>query len=562
MPQIPIVSGSQRIEPGTPVAAIGVEGSRMTGNQIAALGKEVFNIGNALDAVARRAKDNEDNLRANSAIVRARLVMLKEKAKQDAESIQFGDSADGVDGIDRYNERINPLLSNIQDGLETPEQKKLFEAGIADDIITYSTKVLASEVSKREKVVPILMEDNLRQRASFVRNSGSMSDMLKNVDLMAAEQEAEILGNTMIPDARKPEEILRTKKQLVLEGTQGLLEQGEAGNTNAWGDARQFMVEKSGQLLTAQEKDKLMGDINSAEYSWYTRERSNDEYNEKLRARESERIAQAKVAEYRQHLLNAGNSDIKRNPILQDIEIDPALDAFPSMREGLVRGSRIFTEQADDRYQLKIIDEVMKTKNYDRLLGKLMRDSGNVVSDDRAIKLQAMVEKMRDYDRENPAIKDLYSKLQGEIRASGTNTMTLDYTTNMYKAETDAQTARALTEFSKWYVRAVGNGSVSAKAMEETAKDIISGMNRVRAVKGGSFAEQDTRSIETIEKLQRQMADDKRAGKFNTPEKREKAKRDAIDLINRKRELKKIEEGKVQLQFPVTSGNEKSYLDK
>ena len=548
MPQIPIVSGSQRIEPGTPVAAIGVEDSRMTGNQIAALGKEVFNIGNALDAVARRAKDNEDKLRVNSAIGRARLEMLKEKAKQDAESIQFGDSADGVDGIDRYNERINPLLSNIQEGLETPEQKKLFEAGIADDIVTYSTQVLASEVSKREKVVPILMEDNLRQRASFVRNSGSMADMLKNVDLMAAEQEAEILGNTMIPDARKPEEILRTKKQLVLEGTQGLLEQGEAGNTNAWGDARQFMVEKSGQLLTAQEKDKLMGDINSAEYSWYTRERSNDEYRVRLQERAAKESVRNKSATYTNLLAQAGNSDVKRAPILRQIELDADLDFDPNVKRRLIE-NRTFMEVQDDAYQLKAMDKVLRTKNYTAMLDQLQADQGNTVSIDRATKLQAAIRGLQEHQQKNPYITQLLSQAKDELN-NYKKPATFDVVSGMYKQENDTYNEKAQTDLMLWAARTASSGQLSPGAIESKLGSIIKqyygGRTVTKPVQGVSPDKLSTSTgiRETTETLFRDM----RAGKYNTPEKKKELSEKLRGLKTNQDAVKTKEEAAVKTQ--------------
>lgn len=545
MPQIPVFNGSQRLEPGNPVAAVSTDDARATGNQIAALGKEVFGLGNALDAVAKKAKDNEDRLRVTTAVNQARLEMLKEKARQDSMGLQPGDSPDGVDGINRYNEKINPILSDIASSLESPEQRKAFEAGISDDVVTYSTQVLAGEVAKREKTIPILMEDNLRQRGVLARSTpDNMTRTLQTTEQMAAEYEMDVMGNSMIQDAAKPKLILDGKKQIAHEALMGFIDAGNKGSPKAWNDYRFALNEKFAQLFTAEEKDKLMTDVNSSEYSFYNREYQNVVRKNALEDRAAKETVKNRTAMYMSMLSQAGNSDTKRAPILRQIEMDAALDFDPSSKKRLIE-NRTFMETSDDAYQLNIMDKLLRDKNYTATLDKLQVDAGARVSIDRATKLQAAIRNLQEHERTNPGLTEAYRKAQEALASYGKPMLMQDPLTGLYKTELDTATKTEQFQFSQWWSNALQKGGVTPGQIEARLNYHIGKMGQVPVRNVPGLPTQNLRSTKDIGDLQEQMYRKFKAGEINTPQKKKEFKNQLIELQRMKDQTRKKEDAAV-----------------
>lgn len=532
MPQIQVIAGSQRIEPGSPVAAISSDNSRLANENLAAFGKEVFNLGNALDAVGKRAKENEDKLNVTRAINQARLEMLKVKAAQDAEPVNQQDSPDGVDGINRYNEKLNPILAGIADQLASPKQKEMFAAGISDDIVTYSTQVLAGEVSKREKNVPILMEDSLRQRGELARRgAGDLSKIPQVTQQMADEYELDVLHNTMIPDSAKPKMILDGKKQIAREALMGYIDAGNGGNDSAWNQYRYNLVSKFANLYTAEEKDKLMDAVNQQEYSYYNREWQNVQRKNAMDDRYAKQKVRDKTAQYMAALANAGNSDTARAPILRTIEMDADLDFDPAAKKRLIE-NRTFMETSDDAYQLRVMDNVLRTKNFTKLLDQIQVDAGSRVSLDRATKLQQAIRSMQDFNQKNPYIMKALDQARDELN-NYKKPPTFDVVSGMMRQENDTYNEKAQTELMSWAARQSAAGSITAGQIEGKLNSILKqyygGRTVVKPVQG--VAPDKLSTSQGIKETSEQLYKDFKAGKYNSPEKK-------IELQNKLRDLK------------------------
>lgn len=542
MPQIPVVSGSQRIEPGAPVSALSGDNSRLANEQVAAFGKEVFGLGNALDAVARKAKENEDRLNVTSAINAARLEMLKVKAAQDAEAIKPDDSADGVDGINRYNEKLNPILSSIADRLPDEKQKRMFQAGISDDLVTYSTQVLAGEVGKREKTVPILMQDNLNKMGTLARAD------FRQVPTLSDEWELTVNNNTMIPDAAKPKEILRGKQSLARESLQGFIDSGNGGNDRAWNDYRATLVSTYAHLFSPEEKDKLMSEVNNEQYSFYNRENAAYDRRVKLADQRAKEIVRDKTAQYTALLSQAGNSDTKRGPVLRMIEMDPDLDYNPAAKKALIE-NRTFMEVSDDTYQLNIMDKTMRTRNFTAALDQLQADAGSRVSIDRATKLQQALRSMQEFNQKNPYIMKALDQARDELN-NYKKPPTFDVVSGMMRQENDTYNEKAQTELMNWAARQSTSGTITASAIEGKLNGLIKqyygGRTVTKPVQGVQPDKLSTTKgiSETVEQLYR----DKQRGLYNTPEKKQELQRKLQDLKTNQDAVKDKEAAAVRVQ--------------
>lgn len=542
MPQIPVINQGQRIEPSSPVAAISADNARMANEQVALFGKELFGLGNALDTVARKAKDNEDRLNVTRAANMARLEMLKMKARQDAEPIQTTDSADGVDGINRYNENLNPILENISNQLPDEKQQKMFAAAISDDLVTYSTQVLAGEVGKREKALPIMMQDNLNSRGAIARAD------FKQVANMADEYEIDVLQNTMIPDAKKPAEILRGKKQIAREALLGFIDDGNGGKDRAWNDYRATLVTNFAHLFTAEEKDKLMDEVNQQQYSFYNRENAAYDRRVKLETAASKEKVRDKSAQYMALLANAGNSDVARAPVLKAIEMDADLDFDPVAKKRLIE-NRTFMETSDDAYQLDIMDKVIRTKNFTKHLDQLQVDAGQKVSIDRATKLQQAIKGMQEFNQKNPFIMKALDQARDELN-NYKKPPTFDVVSGMMRQENDTYNEKAQTELMSWAARQSAAGTISAGQIEAKLTGLIKtyygGRTVTKPVQGVT---PDKLSTSTgIRETTEQIYKDYKAGKYNGPGKMQELQNKLRDLKTNQDSVKDKEAAAVRVQ--------------
>lgn len=514
MPQIPIVAGSQRIEPASPVAAIGTTDARMGGEAAAGFGNAVFEAGNLLDTVARKAKEATDKLSVTAAVNQARLEMLKIKAAQDAEPIFADDTADGVSGINRYNQKLDPVLSGIEAQLGDPKQRQMFQAEISGDRVSYSTQVLAGEVGKRERNVPIMMMDNINKKAALARQDP------KQTGLLMDEVEVDILSNPMIADANKVPQILAAKKQIAREGLFNNVDRGNGGTDSAWNDARQQLDTTYNQIFSSEEKEKLLGEINQQQNGFYTREWQNVQRKNATEDRFAKEQVRDRTSVYMAALSTAGNSDFKRAPILRQIELDPDLDFDPAAKKRLIE-NRTFMETADDTYQVAIMDRTLRTKNFERALNQIQSDQGVKVSMDRATKLQQALRSMQDTNQKNPYIMKALDQARDELN-NYKKPPTFDVVSGMMKQENDTYNEKAQTELMSWAARASIAGNISPGGIDSKLKSLLGtyygGRSVTKPVQGVS--PENLTTSKGIDDTAKQLYIDAKAGKYNTPAKK------------------------------------------
>jgi len=548
MPQIQIVTGSQRIDPSSPVAITGTADSRMQGEASEAFGKALFDAGNLLDTVAKKAKDNEDKLSVTRAVNQARLEMLKIKAAQDAEGIRPDDSADGVSGIERYNQKLNPVLDTIAAQLPSDKLRSMFAAGISDDVVTYSTQVLAGEVGKRERNVPVMMQETINQRATLSRQDYSQLPM------MMAEAELDVGNNSMIAEANKPAQLLAYQKQIGKEALSGFIDRGNAGDPRAWQQAREQLTKNPlYNIFTSEEKDKILGNIDQADFGFSNRAWNNIQRTNAVDDREAkERVMKASTTDM-QALATAGNSDIRRAPILRKIELDPTYDRFPEIRKRMIE-NRTFMETADDTYQVAIMDKALRTKNFTKVLDQLQAEQGDKVSMDRASKLQTAIRGMQDFNQKNPYVMKALDQARDELNAYK-KPPTFDVVSGMMKQENDTYNEKAQTELMAWAARTSSSGTISAGAIESKLKSILGtyygGRSVVKPVQGVSPDKLTT--VKGTNETAAQLTRDRLKGLYNTPEKMREYNQKMRDLKENQGALKAKEDATVRVNSGGTS---------
>jgi len=434
------------------------------------------------------------------------------------------------------------FLEQLSNQLPDEKQKKMFAAAISDDLVTYSTQVLAGEVGKREKAIPILMQDNLNQRGVIARTD------FKKTEQMASEYELDVMQNTMIPDAHKPAEILRGKKQIAKEALAGFIDGGNGGNDRAWNNYRAALVSNFSQLFTAEEKDKLMDEVNQQQYSYYNREYQNVQRKNALDDRRSKETVRDKTAQYMALLSNAGNSDTARSPILRAIEMDADLDFDPAAKKRLIE-NRTFMETQDDSYQLQVMDKVLRTKNFTGLLDQIQVDAGNKVSIDRATKLQQAIRGMQEFNQKNPYIMKALDQARDELN-NYKKPPTFDVVSGMMRQENDTYNEKAQTELMNWAARQSAAGTITAGQIEGKLSNLIKqyyGGRTVTTPVSGVTPDKlsTTKGItETAEQLYKDM----KAGKYNTPAKKQELQQKLKGLKSNQDAVKAKEEAAVRVQ--------------
>lgn len=545
MAQIPIFGGSQQIQASSPVAIGSGENARMQGEATAGFGETMFKLGNALDAVGRRAKENADRWNSTRAIELGEGVLIEEAAVAAAQGLQPDDRADGYSGVERFKERIADKIDRIGQGLGDPQARAMFYSGISSKINDYSVKVLTNEVVKRERSVPILRQQTVMAMADVVRKNPSL--------LLEKTQELEINVNndTMVSDANKPAAILDGKKQLVGTTIEGWLDKGNQGDMRAWDQARSVLRDQAGLLYTKEEASKMMDDINSNQYGWVNRTIKMNEWNEKLELRDATKAMQDSMTKYTTVLSEAGNSDIKRGPIMRMIEWDPTFDRFPEKRKALIE-SRTFMAEADDRYEIAAVSEVLLTKDYKKLIDRIGRDQGESVSLERGARLLKMARDFQDSARRDPSLTALIQGYAQEILGDGPGTE--DFSGGFYAQERKEERMRLKNLFLQRIARISDNLSESTitKAFDATVGNRIA----VRKPVEGIAAER----IQTTQGIADTAADIRRKYKTATPAQKIKLMEQLRGLQENKKGVEMREN--MQIKQQIQSAPTRAYDDR
>lgn len=529
MPQIPVFNGAQRIDAASPVSIASTNDARMAGVATAAFGEAVFNLGNAMDATARKVKDSMDKYALQFAMGEANTAMRDQRLKQNKEQIDPASSADGRDGARKYNERLAPILDKIGEQLPNDAIRWMYKAGLQDDLDKNTGQVAATELERREKLVPVLRQQAVNIQAVAARDNPEM------LEQALAQVEINVWQDSTVAPVDKQQTILKDKQQAARGFIAGFIKRGNLGDTTAWDAGRKAVMEKLGLILSPEENAKFVDEINSAQFGYSNRANAEEDRIKRAEDRAAKFAVSAASTEYIAKLEEAGTDDVKRNIIQAQMAKDPRFDTDSSKRTSILSSSEIFQQLDDDRYQLKIMDTAMRTKNYTQLLNKILKDSGSsILSTKRGTRLQKMVEGMRDQERTNPGIKDLYMHLQDEIKSLGKSSIIVDSMSGLNRVEVDKDTTAGLTRFSDWYARNLMSGGVTAGSLQNKANEILTSLGRIRVKPTNGISQAGTETLKDTDATIRQINKDFQSGKFKTPAQL-KAVRAQMDTLTDKR---------------------------
>jgi len=540
MAQIPIFGGSQQIGASSPVSIGSTTGAREGAEAVAGFGQAMFKVGNALDQVAKRAKDGQDKMLVSRAINMGRLAMLEKKAVEDNRGLQPGDRADGFSSVERFTEEVNPVLDQIAEQLAEPALQSQFYAGISDDLVTESTKVQAGSVVKREKTVPILRQENIMLKAEAVKKD------LNLLPQMLGEVELDTANDPLVSEKDKPEMILKAKKQLGLAAIESLIAQGEAGDTSAFRKAKVLQEGPLGKMFTAEEAKKNLDNINSSEYNWLMRENAAYDRGVKLSDRAAKDRMEKRSSLYMQQLSDAANSDIKRAPVLKAIELDPAFDAFPAMRKQLIE-NRTFVDIGDDRYEQKVMTKAIKTKNYDQLIDTVNADLGQgALTVDRANKLIKSLRDFKEFSgRIDPTLLKQVDQWRDRIAKAGPGTMDIN---GIWRSENTQKSEAAQSAFMRAITDASAQGGLNGAKVDAIGAAVMRNNEylMVKTIKG--IDAKDSQTLKGISDVTAKLGKE-----YVSPDTSPKRKKEiGVQLKGLKEErdkLQKIEDLKRYKQF-------------
>jgi hypothetical protein len=421
--QIPVFNPGQRIEPSSPVAVGGADntGAGMEADAQGALGKALFNLGNALDREAKQNKGRLDALNAklNSETFEQDLLSLK--AMSDAEPIVEGDPT-GAKATNRFMEQARKLrdLYTQKIGSDSPEALAAFQAGSQQIITQYGTSTLATEVKKRAEAVPLLTKELFNQYNGIVfKDPTKVNEIVQKAEL-TRRQDSNIAPKDL------PAMLSKDRTGFLSSTALGIIERAKDpkndyyASIQGFGMARKVVTENM-HLLTEEGRDKLLAEVDREQTQFVQQSWTTAQHVRQIKEDRDRDMRNTAKSNYVQQLSLAGNDDNKVQEILGMARKDQALMTDNGQAYQELVGANIYKDAQDDSFQQKFMSDLIQQRNPNYRAADLQLDAmqkAGKLSQDRAIKLQQMVRDMRTNDTRNPAIKDVVSATEKRIKAS------------------------------------------------------------------------------------------------------------------------------------------------
>lgn len=545
MPQIPVYTGSQRLDPGSPVSAVSAEGSAgaLSGRAVEEFGNAVFNLGNKLDEAAKNAKAKIDKESVDIAVNEARYKMLEAKAAQKARGVDMRERADGFDAVDGFKSNVDPQFKLIEESLQDPTLQKMFRAKIGDDFIRESQLVLTDEVEKREKAVPILQQNTLNGRAAIARKD------FKQTEKMMLEAATDIYSDPVAPEAAKLNATLQAQKMIAEQSIAGLLDDAKVGKVGNFFTAREVLRDKFAKIFNKDEMVKIEDRIDSEQNQYFTLKHNIYVHTQEVIQKQIKADESKSVTLYTKELAAAGNDQFKFNAIQEKIQRDPTLTPEAVTR---LAGNRVFMETKDDDYEGKFMTELLKKKNFAQMIDRVNADYfGSKVSSKRRDKLLTATRNMQEYNQKDPFLTSMVSQARDEID-SNKKPPTFDVVSGMYKSENDTYNEQAQTLFMQKITTAAQQGALTPEIVQTVKQSILNtyyGGSVVAKPVIGVSPESLTTSKGIQDTLDQAYKEYKTNGHTWSPDRRKKEQQRIKGLLENKDIVKKKEDLKVNTPF-------------
>lgn len=383
MPQIPVYNPNQRIEPSSPVAALSTEKAGLMEGMASKFGEALFELGDALDKAAKRAKDTNDKLDVEIAENELARQLQLAANEQKASSVDPTD----VTGSKTIRDRYNPLADEIKNKLKeklSPEAQKMFEAKAGNTLNTFSASALAEEVKKREELTPLKVQELL---GGYTKDAYTSP---KDVDTIVVKA-LTTLADSPLPGDLKQKGSYEVPKDIYKNALTGVLDTAAMSDSREasklFREAKGLLSNKISKLVTPAELERLSNTVERAEQEYYNTETKKFELAEKLNDKLEKDALDVEYALDLNRLKKAGNNDKVRNDILAKAYSNPIYTKNPERLKAL-ENTAVFKDIADDNYETGLYNKVLSGRLSPSSARKqLMKDKGLKVSEDRANKV-------------------------------------------------------------------------------------------------------------------------------------------------------------------------------
>lgn len=412
---MPIIPGSQEaqvLNPTSPVPIGSTGDARAQGENIARFGSAMVALGDALDVAGRSAKNEKIKLDVANAENSYRMALLKKRAEQSAAAPIEGD-ASGFGAVEQVATGMQPIAEEIANSLD-PAAREKFLARTGDILNDNSVTIWADEVRKRA-------ENNKAATEKLIATSGQlarMSDDPNDTEFMMKQVEQSIYANNDIAPAQKPIDALAAQKSVVMDSIQGRL------SRNNYGEAEAILEKYGGNLFTPAEKAKQLDEIRNTEGSFYTRELNKMTREEKQVDKAKKASEDRYLAFFSTALSQAGNSDVKRAPILKDIELMKLAGKIDTTKADALIGNKVFKDNADDKKDIEITTRAFKTGNFQEAIDTITKIKGVSLSYDRAQQMVQRFENLKERGKNDPIFRQRVQSGEDLIRAQGQESLT------------------------------------------------------------------------------------------------------------------------------------------
>jgi len=538
MAMTPVYNEVNRIQVGNPVPIGGSESARAFNETQEALGKAIFDLGNALDNV--KDKEDEERYRKEGRIAADKYAMQLMRNHQAERVNNTMADPTGVATADAILAKTEPFRASLAESIDpralpyfqeyaTEEQRKQFAGFLTTGVEANQAKV---KNDQNERFAGISEKARL--------DPGSLPAYLLETEI-AVEEDGQI------PNSQK-DAVIREKQAGVVKSVSDMLK-----------DSNQFDVAKNVLMKhrTMFDTDKLdteLADIDKRKLEFINTEytaqkRNNEAAQELLRVNDL-----AASRDYIDRIAKAGNNTAAQKLIDQQIAKDPRLTAESKINR--TKQKTLFSDVADDEYQFKFIDNLIKTSNFKTAEDTLIRDkAANKVSTERAIKLQDFLKNMKEQQGRNPYFLKLVDQGAKEIASYAKISMQLDPVTGMQRPVVDQANERAQTAYRTVVANAVASGKdITADFINGQVTLAISSLNETRAanIKGVNPVQMDTldKISNTQKDLAKKIMEAKKKGTL-TPDMIKKSTEQFRQLQQQKQKLERTEQTSIKPSAPT-----------
>jgi len=520
MPIIPYVEESQKLNASNPVPIAGTGDARLQGEAVAGLGRGMFALGDVLDKLGKRQKDERDRLKVAEVFGQMRLKALNREAERVA-AAPIENDVTGVKQVQEYQKIFDEDKKEMMDLLENDRQKMMFTAQAGDLLADTSIKLLGVEVEKRAENNKALKNKVLGDFAGIARN---IPEELEDTIALA---EITVMENPNYTEAQKAKEVFEVRRRMVNEAIEGQKARG------AYTDAK-ITLEKYGQNFSPEEKSKMLESIDDSDWKAASRETQQVNLREKKNeefVKQREKILQN---DYFSQLKQAGNNMVKREIIQKSMDEKVAAGLMTRQLADSLMGNKTFQKEADEVYESIILTEAFGKRNYDDLTKKMWVDlKEQRVSPEKYNDIIGRLKNMRERDNE-PGRRDKERngiELLESIEKESIN----DPLSSFQKRQLAAQVARAKDIYYKALAKNPDADpySLAASIYEGTYKTVIP------RVKGTNFMGLDT--PKGIDEAKSKLVSEELArGGNSTKETRKETQKKLRELEDQKKSLIKV----------------------